>query len=292
MSLRALRPAEHPAGSSAGRCRARIGWVAALALVLAGAVGPPWSTASSAATVAAPSATGVGTVATSPAASSVPAVDPTGAVVGTPHTVTFDQHSLKIDGQRTFIWSGEFHYWRLPSPDLWRDVLQKMKANGYDATSIYFDWAYHSPKPGVYDFSGVRDMDKLLDIADQAGIYVIARPGPYINAEVDSGGYPGWLQETAGGARSNNATYLTYTDEYQSQIDAIIARHQLTNGTGSVILYQIEIVYAGSNTAYMQHLSNKARADGITVPIFHNDKGRTGAWVPGTFTGDDGLPGP
>jgi len=68
-----------------------------------------------------------------------------------------------IDGKRTYIWSGEFHYYRLPSPDLWRDVLQKMKAAGFNAASIYFDWAYHSPKPGVYDFTGVRDVDKLLD---------------------------------------------------------------------------------------------------------------------------------
>ncbi len=220
---------------------------------------------------------------------SASAADPPAA---TSHTITWDKYSLMVDGKRTFLWSGEFHAFRLPSPDLWRDILQKMKANGYDAVSIYFDWAYHSPKQGVYDFTGVRDMDKLLDIANQVGIYVIARPGPYINAEVDSGGYPGWLQETSGTARTNNATYMSYTDEYMTQIDAILARHQLTNGTGSVILYQIENEYAGSNTAYMQHLYNKARADGITVPIFHNDKGRTGAWVPGSFTGDDGQPGP
>src|SRR5438045_7296958 len=82
------------------------------------------------------------------------------------HTVTYDHYSLKIDGKRTYIWSGEFHYWRLPSPSLWRDVLEKLKAAGYNATSIYFDWGYHSPKPGVYDFTGVRDIDKLLNIAE------------------------------------------------------------------------------------------------------------------------------
>jgi hypothetical protein len=60
------------------------------------------------------------------------------------HTVTFDQYSLMVDGRRTFIWSGEFHPYRLPSPNLWRDVLQKMKASGYNAVSVYFDWAYHS----------------------------------------------------------------------------------------------------------------------------------------------------
>ena len=55
------------------------------------------------------------------------------------HAITWDKYSLMIDGQRTFIWSGEFHPFRIPSPSLWRDVLQKLKANGYNAVSIYFD---------------------------------------------------------------------------------------------------------------------------------------------------------
>src|SRR6266545_8144408 len=67
------------------------------------------------------------------------------------HTVTLDHYSVMVDGRRTYLWSGEFHYWRLPSPDLWRDVLQKLKSAGSNATSIYFDWGYHSAKPGVYD---------------------------------------------------------------------------------------------------------------------------------------------
>ena len=85
------------------------------------------------------------------------------------HTVTWDKYSLKVDGQRVYLWSGEIHPFRLPSPDLWRDVLQKMKANGYNGVSIYVDWGYHSPKPGVYDFSGVRDIDRFLDIANELG---------------------------------------------------------------------------------------------------------------------------
>ena len=207
---------------------------------------------------------------------------------GVPHTITFDKYSLMIDGKRVFIWSGEFDAFRLPSPSLWRDILEKMKSNGYNAVTIYFDWGYHSPAPGVYDFAGVRDMDQLLDIANQVGIYVIARPGPYINGETDAGGFPDWLSETPGVDRTNDPTYLSYSDQWQSAIDAIIARHQLTNGTGSVILYQIENEYANNLTSqtgiqYMAHLYAKARADGITVPIFHNDKGRNGDWVPGGF---------
>ena len=96
---------------------------------------------------------------------------------GQSHTVTYDGYSFLVDGKRTYLWSGEFHYFRLPSPSLWLDIFQKMKAAGFNSTSLYFDWGYHSPRQGVYDFSGVRDLDKLLDLAQQAGLYVIARPG-------------------------------------------------------------------------------------------------------------------
>jgi beta-galactosidase GanA len=211
------------------------------------------------------------------------------------HSVTFDQYSLKVDGNRVFVWSGEFHPFRLPSPDLWRDVLEKMKAEGYDAVSFYFDWGYHSPKSGVYDFSGVRDMDKALDIADQVGLYVIARPGPYINAETDGGGFPAWLATQPGRARTDAPDYLAAVDQWMGAIDKVIARHQVTNGTGSVILYQIENELASTGTAqrnYLQHLYDKVRADGVTVPIFHNDKGRNGFWVPASSTVPGTVPGP
>ncbi|XVU28427.1 beta-galactosidase [Actinoplanes sp. CA-054009] len=199
------------------------------------------------------------------------------------HTVTYDKYSLMLDGKRTYIWSGEFAYWRLPSPGLWRDVLQKMKANGYNAVSIYFSWAYHSPKKGVYDFSGIRDVDLLLDMAEEVGLYVIARPGPYINAETSSGGFPGWLNNDPGKARSDSPSYLAAADEWMTRIDAIIRRHQYTNGTGTVILQQIEnelFAIGPSQQRYMKHLASRVRADGITVPIFHNDVARNGYWVP------------
>ncbi len=192
------------------------------------------------------------------------------------HTVSFDGYSFKVDGRRTYIWSGEFHYFRLPSPSLWLDIFQKMKAAGFNATSLYFDWGYHSPRPGVYDFNGVRNVDEVLNMAAQAGLYVIARPGPYINAEVDGGGFPGWLSTTPGNTRTSDPQYLRYADEWQTRIDRILARHQLTNGTGTVIAYQVENeYYNGSATgrAYMQHLENKARADGITVPLTGNNNG-------------------
>jgi Glycosyl hydrolases family 35/Beta-galactosidase, domain 2 len=189
------------------------------------------------------------------------------------HTVTYDHYSLMIDGKRRFIYSGEFHPFRLPSPDLWPDILQKMKAAGFNTVCIYLDWGYHSPAPGVYDFDGVRNMDTFLDAATDAGLYVIVRPGPYINAETDSGGFPGWLTTIKGRARSTASDYLADAMEWFSHIDPIIARHQLTNGTGTIIACQVENEYYTNTTdgqTYMQDLENKLVADGITVPLTGN----------------------
>ncbi|MET7472884.1 beta-galactosidase [Streptomyces sp. NPDC005648] len=223
------------------------------------------------------------------------------------HTIGFDRYSLVVDGRRLVVWSGEMHPFRLPSPSLWRDVLQKMRAHGYNAVSIYVSWNYHSPAPGQYDFTGIRDLDLFLRTAAETGLYVILRPGPYINAEIDGGGYPGWLTATKGSARTSDPTYLSYVDEWLTRVNAIAARHLHSDGGGTVLLYQIENEYDAHVTEatgrdYMSHLYKKVRADGIDVPLFHNDKGRNGYWTPGSFDtggeeggwlyGFDGYPSP
>ncbi|MGQ5637255.1 MULTISPECIES: glycoside hydrolase family 35 protein [unclassified Streptomyces] len=262
---------------------------AALGLALGGSGGP-----------GAPSAYAARSVPTGPAPAP-PSAD------GRPHTIGYDRYSLLVDGRRLVVWSGEMHPFRLPSPSLWRDVLQKMRAHGFNAVSIYVAWNYHSSAPGTYDFTGVRDLDLFLRTAAETGLYVILRPGPYINAEVDGGGFPGWLTAAKGTARTDDPDYLAHVDEWLTQVNRIARRHQFTQGTGTVLLYQIENEYDAhpgdaTGRAYMAHLYKKVRADGIDVPLFHNDKGRNGYWTPGSFDtggerggwlyGFDGYPSP
>ncbi|SFN49437.1 Beta-galactosidase, domain 3 [Actinomadura madurae] len=200
------------------------------------------------------------------------------------HHVAYDRHSLTVDGRRVLLWSGEFHYFRLPSPVLWRDVLEKIKAAGFNGVSLYFDWAYHSPAPGKYDFTGVRDVDRLLRLTEKIGLYVVARPGPYINAETTGGGFPAWLKTVPGRARSSDPNYTRAYREWLARIDPIIARHQVTRG-GSVIVYNAENEYAANtDPAYMEDLQRQARAHGIDVPISHNqccDASWTPTWATG-----------
>ncbi|MFD5654045.1 beta-galactosidase [Streptomyces sp. NPDC127039] len=195
---------------------------------------------------------------------------------GQSHRVTWDEKSLKIDGERLVVWSGEFHYWRLPSPDQWRDVLQKLKASGFNAVSLYFFWGYHSSEPGSYDFTGVRDIDRLLTMAEEEGLYVIARPGPYINAEASMGGLPAYMTTHAGEERTADPQNLAADLEWLKAVNGIIGKHQITDGGGSVIAYQVEneqIDDSPKHVEYIEKLQSAVEEQGITVPLFHNDWG-------------------
>ncbi|MBP2707705.1 beta-galactosidase [Microbispora sp. RL4-1S] len=202
---------------------------------------------------------------------------PKGSATGS--GVTYDHHSLMIGGRRLVVQAAEVHYFRLPSPGLWPDIMDKIRAGGFNAISVYFDWAYHSPKPGVYDFTGVRDVDRFLRTAERAGLYVIARPGPYINAETTGGGFPAWLKNVPGRARSSDAGFTEAYRDWLRHINPIIARHQLSRG-GSVVLYNAENEYAANtDAAYMQDVQDRARADGIDVPITTNDCCDAASWT-------------
>ncbi len=114
------------------------------------------------------------------------------------HQITWDKYSLKVDGQRVFSWGGEFHPFRVPSPDLWRDILQKMKASGYNTVAFYFDWGFHRPNRASTTSTACATWTGVLTMAKEEGLWVITRAGPYVNAELTRGGYPGWLVNQRG----------------------------------------------------------------------------------------------
>jgi beta-galactosidase GanA len=217
------------------------------------------------------------------------------APAGRARKVEWDAYSLKIDGKRVVVWSGEMHPFRLPNPALWRDVIQKMKALGFNGIAYYFDWGYHSPAPGVYDFSGLRNIERALSMAEEEGMYIVARASPYVNAELSGGGYPGWMFRSRAEARTDDPVYLAAADQWMTQVNAIIARHQITDGGGNVIAYQIEnelMKVEPKHARQMAHLAAKAREDGITVPFFHNAAGRLPDWTPPASSAPWANPGP
>lgn len=112
---------------------------------------------------------------------------------GKAHDVAFDSKSFTADGERLNVWSGEFHHWRLPGTDDWRDMFQRLRAGGFNAVSLCFFWGLHSTESGEFNFTGIKDIELLLTMAEEEGLYVIARPGLYANAEISTGGLPAYL---------------------------------------------------------------------------------------------------
>ncbi|EUC55104.1 glycoside hydrolase family 35 protein [Rhizoctonia solani AG-3 Rhs1AP] len=216
--------------------------------------------------------------------------------------VTIDQHSLLLDGKRIMVFSGEFHPWRLPSIPLWRDVLEKMKAAGFNSVSIYLHWGLTEGKPGVLNFEGHRSVTKFLDVAQSVGILVIVRPGPYINAETSGGGFPGWLTNFKDAARSNGTDFTAAWKPYIREVSKFVAPYQYP--AGPVILVQSENEfsmddpsnrYTYGHTDHMKWIMEEMRENGITkVPITHNDYRSGGQYASGAAKVDlyawDGYP--
>ncbi|KAF8165127.1 glycoside hydrolase family 35 protein [Crassisporium funariophilum] len=203
------------------------------------------------------------------------------------NNVTWDQYSYMINGKRLMLFSGEVHPYRMPVQSLHLDVFQKIKAMGFNAVSFYIFWGILEPKRGEISFEGFRDLQPFFDAAKKAGIYLIARPGPYINAETTAGGFPGWGTYTPGIWRTANTTYLDAYEGYIKAVGSKIAANEITKG-GPVILVQSENEYSGFQAPYTEDfvyeskLMQSLRASGITVPITTND-----AWPGGHYTSVD-----
>ncbi|KKK12171.1 hypothetical protein P175DRAFT_0510530 [Aspergillus ochraceoroseus IBT 24754] len=201
--------------------------------------------------------------------------------------VTWDKYSLSVKGERLFIYSGEFQYQRLPVPEMWLDVFQKLRANGFNAVSVYFFWSWHSASEGEYDFtSGAHDIQRLFDYAKDAGLYVIARAGPYCNAETSAGGYALWAANgQMGSERTSDEAYYRLWKPWVLEVGKIIAANQITNG-GPVILNQHENEYqetsynsGATQVVYMEQIAEAFEEAGILVPSTHNEKGmRSVSW--------------
>lgn len=220
--------------------------------------------------------------------------------------VTWDQYSIKVYGERVLLLSGEFHPFRLPSPGLWLDVFQKIRALGFSATSFYLDWALLEGERGYVRTNGVFSLHEFISAAKEAGIYLIARPGPYINAEVSGGGFPGWLQRLPSNLRNTDPSFLDAMTPYMHSIGSILAESQITNG-GPIILLQPENEYtlcdseAGYiqannisytnisssclNKSYMAYVESQYREAGIVVPFIVNDAFPEGNFAPNTGLG-------
>ena len=176
------------------------------------------------------------------------------------------------DGREIKIISGAVHYFR-NMPDTWQDIFRKLRALGCNCVETYCAWNMHEKQPGVFDFSGILDIAAFIRMAQQEGLMVIVRPGPYICAEWEFGGLPWWIQTLDNmEIRCSNPVYMRYFESYLRRLFDELRPLLCTHG-GPIIMMQCENEYGyyGDDKAYLAHLYDCYRSLGIDVPLFTSD---------------------
>ncbi|XP_055004274.1 beta-galactosidase-1-like protein [Boleophthalmus pectinirostris] len=171
-------------------------------------------------------------------------------------SIDYNNNCFLKDGKTFQYISGSIHYSRIPRA-YWRDRLLKMYMTGLNAIQVYVPWNFHESTQGVYNFTGDRDLVHFLDLANQTGLLVILRPGPYICAEWEMGGLPAWLlQKPNIILRSADTDYLQAVSNWLAILLPKVKPWLYVNG-GNIITVQVENEY-GSYFAcdynYMRHL--------------------------------------
>src|SRR5216683_2360416 len=110
----------------------------------------------------------------------------------TTHTFSTEADHFTLDGKPFKVLSGELHYARIPR-EYWHARLKMAKAMGLNTIATYVFWSVHEPTPNHFDFTGQYDLAAFIKAAQQEGLYVILRAGPYSCAEWEFGGFPAWL---------------------------------------------------------------------------------------------------
>ena len=168
------------------------------------------------------------------------------------------------DGKPHQVISAEMHYVRIPRA-YWRDRLHKARAMGLNTITTYAFWNAHEPRPGVYDFSGQNDIAAFIRDAQAEGLDVILRPGPYVCAEWELGGYPGWLlKDRKLVLRSTDPAYTAAVERWLVRLGREVQPLLLRNG-GPVVAIQLENEYGafGRDRAYLEGLRDSYRRAGL-----------------------------
>ncbi|KAJ2643651.1 hypothetical protein GGF44_001066, partial [Coemansia sp. RSA 1694] len=185
--------------------------------------------------------------------------------------LSYDHRCFYICGRPTWVLAADFDYWRIPFPsaapsskkadlgqadqitDTWRRVLLQYKAAGFNAVRIRFHWGFHSPSKGKYDFTGSRDVNRLLALCEELGVLVIACLGPYVGDDVQGGGYPFWLIQRdhirlrhlrASGVKIWDDRFAAAEGEWYDQLISMLVGHEAmtknARGRGCILMVQLE----------------------------------------------------
>lgn len=181
------------------------------------------------------------------------------------HVFKAEKEQFTLDGKPFQVISGEMHYARIPRA-YWRERFKMAKAMGLNTITTYVFWNVHEPRPGEYDFSGNNDVAEFIREAQQEGLYVILRPGPYACAEWEFGGFPAWLlKDHSTVVRSSDPKFMAPAQRWLMRLSKELSQLQIGNG-GPIILVQVENEYGSfdKDHDYMEQVHHTLLDSGFT----------------------------
>ncbi|MYR92664.1 MULTISPECIES: glycoside hydrolase family 35 protein [unclassified Streptomyces] len=194
-----------------------------------------------------------------------------------------DDH-FRIDGKPVRLLSGALHYFRVHE-EQWGHRLAMLAAMGLNCVETYVPWNLHEEREGTYRDVGA--LGRFLEAVEEAGLWAIVRPGPYICAEWENGGLPVWVTGRFGRrVRTRDAGYRAVVERWFRELLPQVVERQVNRG-GPVILVQAENEYGsyGNDAVYLEWLAGLLRECGVSVPLFTSDGPEdhmlTGGSVPG-----------
>ena len=175
-----------------------------------------------------------------------------------------------LDGKPLQIRCGEMHFSRVPR-EYWIHRLRTIKAMGLNTVCAYLFWNYHEWREGRFDWIGQRDAAEFCRLAQQEGLWVILRPGPYACAEWEMGGLPWWLLKQPGNAflRTSSRAFVTPARRWLREVGRVLGPLQVTQG-GPILMVQVENEYGfyGDDRDYMRAMRQALLDAGFAVPLF------------------------
>ena len=185
------------------------------------------------------------------------------------HTFSIGDHDFLLDGKPLQIRCGEIHFSRIPRA-YWDHRLKMAKAMGLNTVCAYLFWNKLEWQEGQFDWSGENDAAEFCRLAQQNGLWVILRPGPYVCAEWDGGGLPWWLLKDPNiKLRTRDPAFLTPALAYFKEVGRVLGPLQITHG-GPILMAQVENEYGsyGWDADYMGILRQALIDAGFDIPLF------------------------
>ncbi|KAJ4344859.1 uncharacterized protein N0V89_012603 [Didymosphaeria variabile] len=185
---------------------------------------------------------------------------------------------------------------RIPPP-YWRDRLRKARALGLNTIFTYTFWNMLEPSQGHWDESEGQGIATFFKTAQEEGLNVVLRPGPYICGEREWGGFPAWLASVDGMVvRSNNAPFLSAASSYLENLARGLRGLHVNEG-GPIVMLQVENEYGsyGDDHSYTSAVKDLLKkAFGGDKVLYTNDGTEEwtleGGSVPGVLAEIDGDP--